>query len=136
MGWETERATALIAGPSGAGKTFFAATLPNAVIYDSDIGGGGRYADDRIKRNGSERVEVSSFAEIIADLKGRQQRGSLPKSIVIDHVTGLHQTAILAANPTGEADYGRSAAKATSEWRAVREFARKLESLEKKYDTL
>lgn len=128
MGWESERAIALIAGPSGSGKTFFVANLPDAVIYDTDIGGGGAYADARIKRNGSERVEVSTFGEILDDLKARQKSGRMPKSIVIDHVTGLHQAAVIAANPDGAADYGRSGAQATAAWRQVREFARRLDA--------
>lgn len=128
MGWESERAIALIAGGSGAGKTFFVANLPHAVIYDTDIGGGAAYADARIKRNGSERVEVSSFGEILDDLKARQLAGRMPKSIVIDHVTGLHQAAVITSNPDGAADFGRSGAQATAAWRQVREFARKLDA--------
>ena len=81
----------------------------------------------RIARNKSERVEVSTFGEIIDDLKARQHSGKMPKSIVIDHITGLHQSAVIAANPTGAADYGRSSAQATAQWRAVREYARKLD---------
>lgn len=127
MGWESDRAIALVAGPSGAGKSFFMANLPNAVIYDTDIGGGLAAYADRIARMKSARVEVGSFAEILADLKARQRDGSVPKTIVIDHITGLHQAAVLAANPTGEADYGRSAAQATSQWRGLRELARKLD---------
>ena len=119
-----ERIIALIGGESGSGKSFFACQFPRAVIYDTDLGGGAAYLDDQIAANQSIRVEVASYAAILADLRGRANQGQLPDTVVIDHLTNLHQVAVLRANPTLVADYGRGASKATAEWRHVREFAR------------
>ena len=122
----TERIIALLAGESGVGKSFFVANLKKSLIYDTDIGGGLAYADERIKRNGSERVEVGSYLEILDDLKKRQQARTLDRwvCIVIDHLSGLHQEACIRHNPKDERDFGRSSDIATREWRRVRHFAR------------
>ena len=119
-----DRVIALIEGDSGCGKSFFMACLKNAVIYDVDLGGGLAEYEDRIKRNGSERVELASFGEIMADIRQRLRTGKLRETIVIDHVTGLHQESLLRHNPNQDSDYGRSGNKATYEWRQIREFAR------------
>lgn len=119
-----DRIIALVEGDSGSGKSFFMACLKNAVIYDVDLGGGLAEYEDRIKKNGSERVELSSFGEILADIKQRLKSGKLKETIVIDHVTGLHQESLLRHNPNQDSDYGRSGNKATYEWRAIREFCR------------
>ncbi len=119
-----DRSIALVEGDSGCGKSFFMACLKNAVIYDVDLGGGLAEYEERIKKNGSERIELSSFGEILADIKQRLRAGKLKETIVIDHVTGLHQEALLRHNPNQDSDYGRSGNKATYEWRAIREFCR------------
>lgn len=119
-----DRAIALIEGDSGAGKSFFMACLKNAVIYDTDLGGGLSDYDERIKRNGSERIEVSSFSEILSDLRQRLRAGTLKETVVIDHLSGLHQESLLRNNPSQDSDYGRSNNKATYEWRQIREFAK------------
>lgn len=121
-----ERIIACIAGPSGSGKSFFVANLHNALIYDTDIGGGLAYAADRIKRNKSERVEVSSYLEVEYDLKKRQKDRTLNNfnTLVIDHVTALHQDAQIRHNPNADKDYGRSGEIATREWRRIRNFCR------------
>lgn len=119
-----DRIIALIEGDSGSGKSFFMACLKNAVIYDVDLGGGLAEYEERIKKNGSERVELASFGEILADIRQRLRAGNLKETIVIDHVTGLHQEALLRHNPAQDSDYGRSGNKATYEWRQIREFAR------------
>lgn len=119
-----DRIIALIEGESGSGKSFFMACLKNAVIYDTDLGGGLAAYETRIKKNGSERVEMSTFGEILADIRVRLKTGRLKETIVIDHVTGLHQEALMRHNPTQDSDYGRSGNKATYEWRKIREFAR------------
>lgn len=119
-----DRIIALITGDSGTGKSFFIGSLKNAVIYDTDLGGGLAYLEERIQKNGSERVELSSYKDIIADLRKRLTAGNLPENIVIDHVTQLQQDAILRHNPNQEADFGRGGNKATYEWRGLREFIR------------
>lgn len=119
-----DRIIALIEGDSGTGKSFFLANQKNAVIYDTDLGGGLAEYDERIAKNGSERVEVSSFGEILTDLKRRVRDGKLKETVGIDHVTGLHQESLLRHNPGQDSDYGRSNNKATYEWRQIREFAR------------
>lgn len=119
-----DRIIALMEGDSGSGKSFFMACLKNAVIYDVDLGGGLAEYEERIQKNGSERVEMSSFGEILSDIRQRLREGRLKETIVIDHVTGLHQESLLRNNPSQEADYGRSGNRATYEWRAIREFAR------------
>lgn len=123
----SERIIALIAGESGTGKSFFVANLPCALIYDTDIGGGLSYADTRIANNQSERVEISSYPEILADLKDRGTSDDLAKrhTVVIDHVSALQQEANGRHNPTGESDYGRANERATREWRLIREFCRR-----------
>ncbi len=119
-----DRILALITGQSGAGKSFFIGTLKNALIYDTDLGGGLAYLDERIKKNGSERVELSKYTDILADMRKRVANGTLPETVVIDHVTQLQQESILRHNPTQEADFGRAGNKATAEWRQIREFSR------------
>lgn len=119
-----DRIIALVEGDSGCGKSFFMACLKNAVIYDVDLGGGLAEYDERIKKNGSERVELASFSEILADIRERLRTKRLKETIVIDHVTGLHQESLLRHNPNQDSDYGRSGNKATYEWRQIREFCR------------
>lgn len=119
-----DRIIALIQGESGEGKSFFVGQLKNALIYDTDLGGGLGYLEARIKKNGSERVELSSYRDILADLRRRAKDGNLPQSVAIDHVTQLHQEAILRYNPTQERDFGNSGNRATYEWRQLREFIR------------
>jgi hypothetical protein len=119
-----DRIIAHIEGDSGSGKSFFMACLKNAVIYDIDLGGGLAAYDERIKRNGSERVELSSYGEILADIKQRLRAGKLKETIGLDHVTGLQQESLLRHNPNQDSDYGRSGNKATYEWRQIREFCR------------
>lgn len=119
-----DRIIALVEGDSGAGKSFFMACQKNAVIYDTDLGGGLAEYEERIKKNGSERIEVASYGEVLADIRRRVKEGKLKETIIIDHVTGLHQEALLRHNPAQDSDYGRSGNKATYEWRQIREFAR------------
>jgi len=119
-----DRIIALVEGDSGSGKSFFMACLKNAVIYDVDLGGGLAEYEERINKNGSERVELASFGEILSDIRQRLRSGNLKETIVIDHVTGLHQESLLRHNPNQDSDYGRSGNKATYEWRQIREFAR------------
>lgn len=119
-----DRVIALIEGDSGCGKSFFMACLKNALIYDTDLGGGLSDYEERIKRNGSERMEVSSFSEILSDIRQRLRAGTLKETICIDHLSGLHQEALLRHNPSQDSDYGRSTNKATFEWRQIREFAK------------
>lgn len=125
-GWESERVIALIGGGSGEGKSFFVANLKNALIYDTDIGGGLAYADARIRRNGSERVEIASYVDVLEDLRTRLKDGRLKqfKTVAFDHVTALQQEALIRHNPAGGSDWGRAGAAATQEWRKIREFAR------------
>jgi hypothetical protein len=119
-----DRVIALISADSGCGKSFFMACLKNALIYDTDLGGGLLEYEDRIHKNGSERLEVSSYAEVLADLRQRLKENRLKENIVLDHVTTMHQNALLKHNPSQDADYGRGGNKATYEWRQVREFIR------------
>lgn len=121
-----ERIIALIAGESGTGKSFFIACLKNALIYDTDIGGGLAYADARIARNGSERVPCGSYIELLDDLKRRQQQNQFKNvlTVAIDHVSALQQEGSLRHNPNSERDFGRGSDIATREWRKIREFCR------------
>lgn len=119
-----DRIIALVSADSGCGKSFFLACLKNALIYDTDLGGGLTEYDERIKRNGSERVQLYSFEDILADLRQRLREGRLKETICIDHITQLNQEALLRHNPNQDADYGRAGNKATFEWRKLREFIR------------
>lgn len=121
-----ERIIALIAGESGTGKSFFVANLHNALVYDTDLGGGLAYADVRIARNHSERIQVGSYIEILDDLKRRQAKGQLKNilTLAIDHLSALHQESCSRHNPKDERDFGNSSVIATREWRRIREFAR------------
>lgn len=126
---QKERVIVLIGGDSGCGKSFFIANIPDALIYDTDIGGGAAYLETRIKKNDSMRVEVASFREIKDDIRNRSQSGELKKfkTVVIDHVTGLHQEAVLRHNPGLARDFGNSNEAATKEWRQLREFVRNMD---------
>jgi hypothetical protein len=121
-----ERLVVLVAGESGTGKSFWVASLKDALIYDTDLGGGLGYLDARIQRNGSERVEVGSYPEVMADIDRRRKAGDLKRFswIGIDHLTTLQQEAVNRHNPTGGEDYGKSYDKATREWRKIRHLVR------------
>lgn len=121
-----ERVIGLIAGPSGSGKSFFIANLRNALIFDTDIGGGLSYADARIRANGSERIEVASYLDILDELAKRKKAGTLDAitTLAIDHLSSLHQESNIRHNPTFASDYGRANEKATREWRRLRELVR------------
>jgi hypothetical protein len=73
-------------------------------------------------------VEVKSYKEVLDDMTARLKAGRVPKSFAIDHVTLLHANAVMEANPSLDADYGRSGLKATGLWRKVREMCRNLDS--------
>ena len=121
-----ERVILLVAGESGTGKSFWAASLKNALIFDTDIGGGLSYLDARIARNGSERIEAGSYLEVMEEIQKRRRAGSLKNfvSIGIDHLTTLQQEAVLRHNPNNAEDFGKSYDKATREWRKIREMVR------------
>jgi hypothetical protein len=121
-----ERVILLVAGESGTGKSLWVGSLKNALIFDTDIGGGLSYLDARIAKNGSERIEVGSYLEVMDEIQRRRRDGSLKNytTIAIDHNTALHQEAILRHNPNGIEDFGKSYDKATREWRKIRELVR------------
>jgi AAA domain len=120
-----ERVILLLAGPSGSGKSFFVANLKNALIFDTDIGGGLSYADERIKRNGSVRVEVGSYLEVIDEIQKRRKQLASITTLAIDHLTTLQQEAVSRWNPQMlENTYGKEHDRAAKEWRKIREMAR------------
>lgn len=119
-----ERVIALWAGESGTGKSFAVANLRNALIFDTDIGGGLAYLDARIKRNGSERVEVGSYLDVMEHLQKRRRQMGEITTLAFDHLTTLQQESVLRHNPQALDDFGRSYDKATREWRKLREFVR------------
>ena len=119
-----ERVILLVAGESGSGKSFFAACLKNAIIFDTDIGGGLSYADQRIARNGSERIEVGSYLEVIDELSRRRKQLDSITTLAIDHLSTLHQEAVIRHNPKMIKDFGSAGDKAAREWRKVRELVR------------
>lgn len=132
-----ERIIALVAGESGTGKSYFVASLPNALIIDTDIGGGLRYADRLIEANHSQRVgpgvsdpdfdhSIGEYPELL-DFLGRMDRThQLDKytTLVIDHITTVHDNGIARHNPRMDRDFGRGSDLATKEWKRVREFCR------------
>jgi len=121
-----ERVIALVAGESGTGKSFWIGNLKNTLIFDTDIGGGLSYLTARIEKNGSERIEVSEYPEVMDAINKRKRDGSLKNytTIAIDHLTTLQHNAVNRHNPNMSDDFGRSYDKATREWRRVRELAR------------
>ena len=118
-----ERVILLIAGDSGAGKSFWIANLKNALIFDTDIGGGLTYADARIARNGSERIEVGSYLEVIDEIDKRR-KNLTRTTVAIDHLSTLHQESVIRHNPKLVKDFGAAGDKAAREWRKVRELVR------------
>lgn len=120
-----ERVILLLAGESGTGKSFFVAQLTNALIFDTDIGGGLAYLDERIRNNGSERIEVGSYLDVIAELERRRSHLGNITTLAIDHLTTLQQEAVLRHNPKLlDGTFGREHDKANREWRKVREYVR------------
>lgn len=121
-----ERVIALLAGDSSTGKSFFIANLKNALIFDTDLGGGLSYADRMIRANGSERIEVGSYLEVMEEVAKRRRQGKLKDitTLAIDHLTTLQQESINRHNPGAVDDFGRSYDKATREWRKIRELVR------------
>lgn len=125
MPLKPERVIALICGDTGTGKSFFIGNLRNALIFDTDIGGGLAYLDARIARNGSERVEVGSYLDVIGELQKRRGRMANLTTLAIDHLTTLQQEAVLRYNPTFDDNtFGREHDRANKEWRKVRELVR------------
>lgn len=119
-----ERVIALIAGESGAGKSFFIANLRNCLIFDTDIGGGLSYAEERIRRNNSVRIEVGSYQEVADYLSKHRSELEKYNKVAIDHLTALHQEAALRHNPKLIRDFGAASEKAAREWRRIRELVR------------
>lgn len=121
-----ERVIALMGGESATGKSFWIANLKRALIFDTDIGGGLSYLDARIERNESERIEVGSYVEIMDHIRTRRNDGRLKNyvTVAIDHLTTLHQEAVLRYNPNAAEDFGKSYEKANREWRKIRETVR------------
>lgn len=122
-----ERVVLLVAGESGTGKSLWVASLKNALIFDTDIGGGLAYLDARIAKNGSERIEVGSYLDVMQEIHKRRRSGELPNytTIAIDHLTTLQQEAVLRHNPQmAEGTFGKEHDKAAREWRKIRELVR------------
>jgi hypothetical protein len=132
-----ERIIALVAGESGTGKSFFVASLPNALIIDTDIGGGLRYADRMIEANQSQRVgpgvadpdfdiTISEYPELLDFLTRMDRTHQIDKytTLVIDHLTTLQDNAVDRHNPKMDRDFGRSGEMGTKEWKKIREFCR------------
>lgn len=121
---KARRLILLVGGESGTGKSFFVANMPRALIFDTDLGGGLAYLDERITRNGSERIEVGSYLDVIEELGRRRKQMAGITTLVIDHLTTLQQEAVLRHNPGMVEDFGKSYDRATREWRKVRELVR------------
>ena len=120
-----ERIILLTAGESGSGKSFFVACLRNALIFDTDIGGGLAAYDRRIAGNGSERVEVGSYLDIIDELAKRRQHLQGITTLAIDHLSTLQQEAVIRHNPQfQENTFGREHDRANKEWRKIRDLVR------------
>ncbi len=134
-----ERVFALIAGPSGSGKSYGIATFPKSLIIDSDIGGGLRYADSMIRANGSRRigpgglnagteddVTVADYPELLDLLNRLDRQGALKNisTLCIDHLTVFQDNAVSRINPGLQRDYGRANDVATRQWKQVREICR------------
>lgn len=115
-----ERVIALICGGSGQGKTFFIANLENAVVFDGDVGGGAEYAEPLLAAKGSKRYAVSTYGEVLTHLQNMVRKGEVPRHIVIDPITPLHQNAIIMFNPDGKRDFGHSGNLANREWQKIR----------------
>jgi hypothetical protein len=120
-----ERIIALWAGDSGTGKSYAVANLHNALIFDTDLGGGLAYAQARIDRNRSRRVEAGSFLEIFDYLKRNSRDLKDLTTVAIDHLTTLHAEAVLRHNPEMKEDYGKSYDIASREWKKLREVIRR-----------
>lgn len=128
-----ERIIALIAGASGTGKSFWISCLPNALIIDTDIGGGLRYADAMIERNGSARVgpqskwfdeSIGEYTELMEFLRKHNHDLDKYSTLAIDSITVLQDNAVARHNPKFDRDYGRGSDIATREWKRIREICR------------
>lgn len=122
-----ERLIMLVSGPSGAGKSFFCACVPNALIYDTDVGGGLAAYDARIARNNSVRIEVSSYPQVIQDMKDRGKKLADYSTVIVDHLSVLQAEATARYNPSGEKDFGAAGEKAAREWRRLRDMVRRFD---------
>lgn len=124
---KAERVIALIGGESGAGKSFFIANLKNALIFDTDIGGGLTYAKERIERNGSQLIQVGSYLEVMEYIRKNRSKLNEYTTLAIDHLSTLQQEAVLRHNPAMDRDFGSSADKGAKEWRKIRELIRNMD---------
>ena len=123
----------MIFGASGYGKTWFSLTFPKPYYIDTEGGADLGHYQDRLKRAGGAYLGVKdgslSFETIIDQMKALAEEKHEFKTLIIDSVTKLYQTAISnEAERLGEKDaFGASKKPAIAGMRRLVNWASKLD---------
>jgi hypothetical protein len=106
-----KRAKILVSGEPGTGKSFFALQFPN--VYFMDVEGGAEREQYQKKLIESKGVYlgrddgVSSFEEVIKEMKALATEKHGYKTLVIDSLSHLYVMTAAAAEEKGGSEYGR-----------------------------
>jgi hypothetical protein len=88
----------MIFGPSGVGKTWFSLTFPKPYFIDCEGGADLKHYQERLKQSGGAYLGPQdgslSFEEVIDQVKALATEKHGYKTLVIDSITKLFQTAI------------------------------------------
>jgi hypothetical protein len=89
---------ALLYGASGVGKSWFSLTFPTPYYIDTEGGANKRHYQDRLKKAGGAYLGPQegalSFEEVLDQVKALATEKHEHKTLVIDSITKLYQTAI------------------------------------------
>jgi hypothetical protein len=123
----------MIFGASGVGKTWFTLTFPAPYFIDTEGGADLQHYQERLKRSGGAylgpKEGALDFVAIIEQMKALAEEKHQFKTLIIDSITKLYQTAIAnEAGRLGDKDaFGASKKPAIAGMRQLVNWAMKLD---------